>query len=840
MNKRSLPRPCRSRRFLPVGLAIALLAAHAAAQQVEIYGKPGGPFSGYAVSEAWSQRKVTLRNDTSRERALKTGCESAADANNPAVLYSRVVTVPPGALREAVFAYRPGRMRPTGQKIDGREQTTLTYRLWDQVDDRQAAPVQFDASIAPVRHTNVGVMFAYGQDPETSYDQFLFLENLRQQELQDVTLMIHSLRIDQRPPSQWYGYDGLDVLITGRLNYARLIPAERTALLDWVGRGGVAVMVAGEGMGGWLNNDMARAAGVEVLGEHRTSSLAVTGPKGGEVPPVSLRWPAVFAELAPTGAEVLYTANGLPLLTRHRWGQGWVFVLAVPLGAVEAPSLHQIWKPVNYARKTYGALQPDRFHEAGRRTLREIAGIRAPGRLWPALLLVALAVGTVIAGVALRRRGRGEWAWIVLVPLCIVLAGVFFAVSRLRDDPQRLSYVGLLTQQPGGRSRVQQLFAYYSGTEERQGLTFSADLPSGVLRDVSGTVAGAIGQTEVRTAGPVLLPDVSMAPGATRGLQLDAQGDQAPLGGTLTFDEDGLSGTLTNNLGVEIGSAVLYADGRTFLAGSLAARQQTAISVDEGDLLQRIVIDRPQVADRGEPTVTGEFTGALTHGPIDRLRNELVSQLMTVPDTGVRLQSRPLLIGYAPYTPAHPLGGKLEGRGWTVVAWPIELRRPAPGSKVLIPAGFTRVDLDSLGTGTWDTVKHEFGVTPRDGKLLLSIRPPDPLEMPSGAVARLRVDIRAMNNRMIVSGLTPRWQRRGRGRDSRGGEVPLETFDNPTGMVEVTVPDLRRFLTPEGEARLLITVRRTGQTGESLLEAGTVPKWWFRSVDVSLEGTTRE
>ena len=49
---------------------------------------------------------------------------------------------------------------------------------------------------------------------------------------------------------------------------------------------------------------------------------------------IGQEWPAPMVELCISGAAVLLTGNGLPLLTANRFGQGHVYVLAVPTGAV--------------------------------------------------------------------------------------------------------------------------------------------------------------------------------------------------------------------------------------------------------------------------------------------------------------------------------------------------------------------------------------------------------------------------------------------------------------------------------------------------------------------------
>jgi hypothetical protein len=819
-------------------LTMAWLATNAVSQEIRIFGRPGGPFQNYAVPLHWSQRELTLRNDGDRSGRVKVACEPRG-MEDTGMLFSRVVEMPPRSLRHVRLAVRPEELRPGDRKLGGLPLTPLTWRTWDLAADRQQAPVSYGAAIVPPRRTCVGIMFAYDDTPESDNDRFLYLQDLDQDPLQDVTLMVHSVRRDQRPPNHWYGYDMLDVLITGRSHWSELAPSERTALLDWTRRGGVLVVTAGEQFHRVLSGELASAAGVEVVGEHRVESITVN-PRSDGSEPATVRpaWPAIFAELMPTSAEVLRWANDLPLLTQNDYGDGVVFVLAAPLGAVEDRSLHSLWQDVNIARRTLPTVNADAFAIAGRDTLKEIAGVRAPGRLWPAGLLAVLAGGSIVASLLLRRLGRSEITWIVLVPLCLVLAGAFYGWSRMRGNPERLTTVGLITQQPDGRSRVQTLTAYHSGSGGREDATFSAALTDGVIRDVGETLAGAISQREIRTDWTIRLPPADLPSGTSRALARDAAADLQPLETRLTFGPDGLTGTIENRLPADVTGVVLYAGRRTYRLPAIPAGESTAVTVDDEDLLQIVRYERPERGEEGaRPRATGEFTGALAHNPVDRLRNDLLSRLLSVPAPQTRVSSQPTLIAYTPHTPAAPLDGVDDARGWSVVTAPLSLRAPESGAQVRIPAGLTQMELDSLGTATWDAVRHEFLVTPRDGKLQITVRFPRAIGPVSESSARLRVDIRAMNNRMTVYGLRPEWNPRDR---RPQGRTELETFDDPSGVVTLEVENIERFATGQGTYRFLLDVKRTGRTGESLLEAGTVPKWWLRSVDVTLEGQAGE
>lgn len=821
----------------PTALLVLMLTVPAAAQNVRIFGRPAGPFQNYLVERRWSQRELTVENTGDSPAAVKVACQPSQQSDT-GLLFSRIVELPPHSRRRLRLAMRPDTLRAGGRTLGKLPLTPLTYRTWDLSADRQLAPVSYDAAIVPARHTHVGLMFSYDGTPESDNDSFLFLEDLKNAPLQDVTLMISSVRPDQQPPNHWFGYDGIDVLIVGRTRWGDMPPAQRTALLDWTARGGVLVVTAGQEFHRVVTAELASAAGVEVIGEHRVQSLAATNPDGEQIDPAATDWPVAFAELMPTTAEVLWRANDLPLLTRNDHGDGVVFVLAAPLGAVKDPSLHGLWQDVNDARRARPTLDADAFATVGRDTLKEIAGLRAPGRIWPVALLVGLAAGSVAASLVLRRLGRSELTWVVLVPLCLVLAGVFFAWSRMRGNPERLSSIGLISQYPDHRSRVQVLSAYHSGSDGREQAAFDAALEDAVIRDVGGTLAGAMTQQEIRTDWTLLLPPTDLPTGTSRALYLDASSDLTPLTTRLTFGPDGLSGTVENRLPANITGMVLYAGRRTYRMGPVPAGGSSELTINDADRLRIVRYQRP---DRGRPdartSAEGEYTGALTADPVDRLRNALLGRLMTVPAPQTRLNDQPILIAYAPHLPANPIDDVTDARGWSVITCPLVLQAPPAGSDVRVPSGLTQTELDSLGTATWDAVRREFLVTPRDGKLLIAARFPRAIGPVSKPRATLQIDIRAMNNRMTVYGLPSTFSPRDR---RPRGLVKLETFDDPSGLVTLNVENIGRFADNTGRYRFLLEVRRTGQSGESLLEAGTVPKWWLRSVDVTLEGQAGE
>jgi hypothetical protein len=332
------------------------------------------------------------------------------------------------------------------------------------------------------------------------------------------------------------------------------------------------------------------------------------------------------------------------------------------------------------------------------------------------------------------------------------------------------------------------------------------------------------------------LPAEDIPGGATRALTTDATSAGEPLEARVTLGPAGLVGTVRNHLPEAVTGVVLLAGRRTYRLPAIAAEGQANVRMDDDDLLGRVVYPSPDAPHSG---AGGEFTGKLTHTPTDRLRNDLLRRLLTVPSARVRAMDRPTLIAYTPFCrklPVTPGDEVADTRGWSVITCPLQLNAPRAGTTVRVPAGLVRTEFDALGTGTWDTIHERFLRTQRNGRLLIEAAFPPATGPISRANATLRINLRAADNRMQVFGLRPGWTRRG---DQAAGRVELGTFDSVSGTVTVTAKDIERFA-KDGRYRFLVTVQRTGASGRSLLEAGTVPTWRLRYVDVILEGQAGE
>ncbi len=167
-------------------------------------------------------------------------------------------------------------------------------------------------------------LFCYIDDPPRILSRILPDESYSY--LKDVTALGTVLTTPPMRvlPDQWYGYNGASVLLVGNVDpigKGRRV-SQVQAMLDWAGQGGVLVLFATEEMQRMLDGPLGRAAKVSCAGLMRLRELDVRSSDGKFSADVTLPSPTLFADLACDGAEVLCTANDVPLLTRRGMDKG--------------------------------------------------------------------------------------------------------------------------------------------------------------------------------------------------------------------------------------------------------------------------------------------------------------------------------------------------------------------------------------------------------------------------------------------------------------------------------------------------------------------------------------
>jgi hypothetical protein len=501
----------------------------------------------------------------------------------------------------------------------------------------------------------------------------------------------------------------------------------------------------------------------------------------------------------------------------------------------------------------------------GKSALSSIAGRRGPGRIVPVSILLALAALVGLAGLLLRLKRRGELLWLFLVPISIAGGFAFHFAAGLSSDRARLSYVGVITGLGDDSVRVQELYQFYSGPDGRS-VTFQS--PSGVISPIGGVSSSVLSLSEIHTGAGVSLNNLQLHPNDTTGVYVDDVQGGRRFSPRLSFGGAGLAGVIDNELGFSISNAVIMTNRRTYKIGDISSgrsnllvrRQDMLSPVEVVNLNERAsmlqsaggrVAARAPREPRGEPAArrnlsmiytSGDFTGSLVHDRLDAIRSRLIGGMIPFSRRTPRNSSptlggiegdcgadaRPVLIGYAQANLADPLADdSVERQGWCAVIWPLDIVSPAPGEKVSIPSGFSRVSFEA--SPLYNSISEKFSVVTNDGGMRMTVSPPPGISLENPTIG-LEVNVQARTCRVTIVGLPPASQKQAHNLRRLDGVV-LQTFDRPDGLVRLEIENAERFATPEGGYAIGICMERINDS--NALDN------MIRSIEVDLEGTVR-
>lgn len=777
-------------------------------------------FPGSVVQGQWNVRTVSVTNLTSAPRQVNV-LFNASSPSLGAAEFARPITLNPRTTRRESLWIKPHNL-PVTSELNGRKIALEAFELFDLTSPGRAASLQTTSILTDDQPLLVSFTGMFNDEP--NHINYLFNSD---PDLKINTLVGPFVSL----PDRWAGYSGVHIVVLGGMDMAAIRASQRQALLDWVGRGGVLVLCGSTSLQDTLTGTLGHAAGVIAGDTHSVSSLEVSNI--GYTAPVPLMQPSPMVQLCPQEATVLAQANGLPLLTRNPWGQGYVFTLAVACGVLDAKveegkgdiyPLHGVWSLIYPAVRTLPAIRNDssfmRPHanrtaaspsapaataipaKTASQVLQQIAGRRGPVRTVPTTILIALAGLSLAGGLALRFKRRGELLWLALVPLAAAIGIGMYIQSQRQVNPERLTYIGLLTSAGDGRANVQQAVAYYSGPDDRK-ITFAAPAPEAVIDPVQSAGASAMGRTRFVSDTVLSMPLLPVAKNSTREFHLQAVVPTRGITGQLTFGPSGLTGQLTNELGQPITDALVYMNDHGYRVGNIQGR--AAVSVSDAQLLGR-----------------NDFTGNSVKSDVDQLRNDLLRQIAA---RGPKVaQPSPLLIGYTNQMPLSVMAGRAmpPQQGWSVVAWPIPLVAPPAAQRVLIPSGFVERTVNGI-------VPDGDGFVKGNGasQVIVMLRPPAVIPSLTSPQATLQISVRAMNSRLTVSGVQDYSP------DSRTPHHPLKAIDNPSGAIEIKVPDAGRFYSKQYGYVFALTLEPAAADASD-----NMGQWQYESIEASLEGIT--
>lgn len=375
----------------------------------------------------------------------------------------------------------------------------------------------------------------------------------------------------ERLPDHWSAYRSLQAIVIG--NCQPFNPAQQAELERWLRAGGKLILFPGEGPEIYQKDAFwAGLLPVSIDGVRPALQEDFTRLQRGlggvfRLPPG--RAPRMArAYLRPEGELVAGTADS-PLLARRRVGAGEVWFCALTSdglagGAATAGYFIPLLQP---GSKAIPGL-PERLQARAMGFLQTLTGLPVPPKKQIALLMLGYLAAATLLLFIMRRAGRGELGWPILVGLSILTCAGAFLMMRAGQGERQFSggEAGVTLLSAGGAGLNQTWtgaypFADLGGTLEWQtgGMAVSplASVPGG---------SGAVVQDYLPS-----LPQTRLTPGQFWGA---AGAGNLTLGQGVElrcrFGAEGLAGKVVNRTGGKLEHGLIHINRRIVWLGDLA------------------------------------------------------------------------------------------------------------------------------------------------------------------------------------------------------------------------------------------------------------------------------
>ena len=631
----------------------------------------------------------------------------------------------------------------------------------------------------------------------------------------------------------------LDCLVIGD---DRLLeePAAMAAVRRWLFAGGRVWVLLDQVDPLLLAGLLGDGFSCQVIDEVDLTQVKIDGGPAGvtvDEPLTEHEEPVKLVRLVPADMEVVYTVEGWPAALRKSCGEGQLLITTLappgwlmpktdpsgaaltssaPAGAVEArPSLR------NLGVDFFGEPHPPLLTtEALEPLVREYIGYRIPASWTVVGLLGLFNLILVAAGIALWPTGRLDRMVYVIPVAALLVGGVLLVVGRSHRQ-------GI----PPTAARLQMVQVIPGTDDQRVWGMAGLFSPSTVPAKIGGTQGGWAELTTVAQTGAprrlVWTDDRTWhwenlrQPG---GLQLAAYESSATVSGST-------------------GLPRLQAEasfGPAGLTGKLAAPSDQPVE----DALVATSFGRlgVQLGDRGEFLASGErVMGTRQFLAVDLLSDEqnrrqrFLAELLAGQRVDYPEQPQ-FLFWTTPQEHGIRLGSQMRQIGASLVAVPLVLTRPEPGSEILVPSPFVAYRAvpgpdGTAATGLYDNRRRQWLERSRPSWTWLEFKVP-PLLLPFEPTrARMVVEVTGPVKRLEIAAF----------RD--GQAVPLATRRNPVGTIMAELTDREHLaLAADGTVRLRIT--GGGEVSSEIVDqpsaAGRTSYWHIDSLRMELRGRVLE
>ncbi|MFC7443226.1 DUF7408 domain-containing protein [Laceyella putida] len=260
-------------------------------------------------------------------------------------------------------------------------------------------------------------------------------------------------------PEQWAEWSGLNLIIVHQLHKETLTPAQGKVLQQWVANGGTLILNDGGPASSLAALDpvLPVTVGAGVQKVQAGDGLARYGPAVEQ--PIAVK----ESTLKPDG-QLIAQSGSLPLLAKKEVGSGQVVYAGMDLLAPELSAWTagtSLWTGEWAARdwdQRLLDLKSTGFGNAWgvKQALKQMPQLQLARvsqlLVWFALYLIL--VGPVIIYV-LRKRGKVEWAWLILPAVGLVMTGALYLYGiQVRGHAVLVHHLGFVTPDAAGHAHV--------------------------------------------------------------------------------------------------------------------------------------------------------------------------------------------------------------------------------------------------------------------------------------------------------------------------------------------------------------------------------------------------
>jgi hypothetical protein len=380
-------------------------------------------------------------------------------------------------------------------------------------------------------------------------------------------------------PDHSESYDAYDVVIFGNVDISRIGQQQRDHLESYVKRGGVLAVTVGSNATQYRGSWFESLAGIQIGGVENIdeAKLAEAVFESNARKGARSNRPAVLATLTPVDDEVRALGNGLVLSTIRPHGAGRLVTIGIDAESrslIGCDGYLALWREILAQRAPRDSLNYAQAAEYLTQRFPESANIQIYSR-WAVFLFLGLYIGIGVVGnwIFCFAIGKRDWVWGIMVVCSLAFtfyALLFGTAGRVKEREFHEVAVLKLPEQ-SGLGVVHSFLGIVPARTEK--FTLTAPHPNALIEEMRSSMVSFnnFQPGRSRKARPFRMQQgretkvSDLIIGASEMRLFEISGDVTAgtgINGTLTLDDNGLSGTLVNDTGLPLGAAQLYYGGR--------------------------------------------------------------------------------------------------------------------------------------------------------------------------------------------------------------------------------------------------------------------------------------